>query len=362
MWFESRRRVPDGNQGNSETFPSGIKLLYGPDNANVDIVFIHGVAGHRDATWTARGTTDPWPQTLLPPIIPTARILTFGYDANVGDWKGSQSSIANHAGNLLTALSTYRENDDTNERPIIFVCHGLGGLVCEDALLTSNQRPEQHLNNILHSTRGIIFLGTPHHGSALASWPGALSQSIGLVKMANSKIVGVLKRDSEVLARIQDGFHTMLKARELQELPPIEITCFYEELPSPGVGLVVPQDSAILPGYISIGIHGNHMDMTKFTGYADPGLLAVCGEMRRWMKDLHPGNRYHANQPRAQFALAEYLGSFRQYGDSNQNNNVRGTQKIENGHHCEPKGVNHFGTVALKESPERNAAKFLRLE
>jgi hypothetical protein len=48
----------------------------------------------------------------------------------------------------------------------------------------------------------------------------------------------VLKRDSEVLARIQDGFHTMVKARSLVEPPPIEVTCFYEELPVFGFGLV----------------------------------------------------------------------------------------------------------------------------
>ncbi|KAJ6143763.1 hypothetical protein N7471_003216 [Penicillium samsonianum] len=351
MGFLSRPRVPAESQDDPKTFPSGIKLLYGPDDGNVDIIFIHGLTGDRDATWTARDATDPWPKTLLPPIIPTARVLAFGYDANVADWKGvvSQSRIANHAWNLLTALSTYRENDGTNERPIIFVCHSLGGLVCEDALFTSNQRPERHLRDILHSTRGIIFLGTPHHGAGLARWAEALSRSIGLVKKTNSEIVGVLKRDSEVLARIQDGFHTMVKARSTQSLPPIEITCFYEEMPLPGVGLVVPQDSAILPGYIPIGIHGNHMDMTKFAGSTDPGLLAVCGEMRRWIKDLTTGNKYHTNQPRTHSALDRQPGSANQSGENNrQYNSFGGTQKIADGNYYESKGDQHFGTVSPK--------------
>jgi hypothetical protein len=106
------------------------------------------------------------------------------------------------------------------------------------ALVTSRQRSERHLQNILHSTRGIIFLGTPHHGAGLARWAELLSRSIGLVKQTNSKIVEVLKRDSEVLARIQDSFHTLVMARSGDGLPPIEISCFYEELPLPGVGLV----------------------------------------------------------------------------------------------------------------------------
>jgi hypothetical protein len=47
-----------------------------------------------------------------------------------------------------------------------------------------------------------------------------------------------------VLARIQDGFHTMIKARSVEGLPPIDVTCFYEELPLPGIGLVGQEDSA----------------------------------------------------------------------------------------------------------------------
>ena len=92
-----------------------------PLTFSLSIVFIHGLTGDRDATWTASDATDPWPKTLLPPVISTARVLTFGYDANVADWKGvvSQSRIANHAGNLLTALSTYRENDDTVGSPVL---------------------------------------------------------------------------------------------------------------------------------------------------------------------------------------------------------------------------------------------------
>jgi hypothetical protein len=45
----------------------------------------------------------------------------------------------------------------------------------------------------------------------------------------------------------------------------------------------VPSDSAVLPGYTSIGIHYNHMDMTKFGSEDDEGFIAVTGELRRWL-------------------------------------------------------------------------------
>lgn len=87
-------------------------------------------------------------------------------------------------------------------------------------------------------TRGIIFMGTPHRGSGLAKWAERLTISMGLVKQTNPDILAVLKRDSEVLARIQDSFHTIILAQSQSDHPRIDITCFYEELPMPGVGTV----------------------------------------------------------------------------------------------------------------------------
>jgi tetratricopeptide (TPR) repeat protein len=49
---------------------------------------------------------------------------------------------------------------------------------------------------------------------------------------------------------------------------------------------VVPKHSAILREYASVGIHSNHMDMTKFEGEDDPGSLRVVGELQVWVKDL----------------------------------------------------------------------------
>jgi len=172
--------------------------------------------------------------------VPGARILTFGYDAYVVNWGGlvSQNRIADHALNLLTTLAAYRRDAGVGRRPIIFVCHSLGGLVCQDALVVSRQRPEPHLRDISILTRGILFLGTPHRGSDLARWAEMLAGAVGNVKQTNRRIVEVLKRDSEVLSRVQDGFHTMLLSRSQDGLPPIEVACFYEELPLPGVGTV----------------------------------------------------------------------------------------------------------------------------
>ena len=106
------------------------------------------------------------------------------------------------------------------------------------ALLASRNSAEKHLQKILPCTRGILFLGTPHGGSGLATWAELLAKSVGLVKQANPQILEVLKSDSEVLARIQKEFHSMVRARANNHDSSIAITCFYEQLPLPGIGEV----------------------------------------------------------------------------------------------------------------------------
>jgi hypothetical protein len=58
--------------------------------------------------------------------------------------------------------------------------------------------------------RGIIFLGTPHRGSDMAS----LAKVVAFVaqvtlRNTNDKVIRDLERDSEILNRIRDNFmHT----------------------------------------------------------------------------------------------------------------------------------------------------------
>ena len=119
-----------------------------------------------------------------------------------------------------------------------------------------------------------MFLSTPNHGADLAAWATFGATIAKAVKHANTDIVSVLKRGSEMLARVQDGFHTLLRLRN-KEGSEIKVTCFFEELALP-IGMVklilpvccikrvdhfqvVTKESAILPGYASYGIHANHM-------------------------------------------------------------------------------------------------------
>lgn len=267
-------------------FPDGIKVLHHCPDAAVDICFVHGLTGDRESTWTAPGQNAPWPRGLLPSEIKSARILTFGYDAYVlQSLVASSNRLIDHATNLLTSLTTNRTKSNASSRPLIFIAHSLGGLICKVAILHSRNNAEAHLRDIFHSTIGIIFMGTPHKGSWMANWAKIPVSAISMVKSTNRSIFAALETSSQYLEAIQVGFLDMLREQR-EGGRSLEVTCFFEELPLRGVGQVVAKESAILPGYNSISIHANHSDMAKFCSAEENGFQLLVGELMRWQSRL----------------------------------------------------------------------------
>ena len=172
-------------------------------------------------------------------------------------------------------------------------------------LFTSKNSTETHLAKILDCTRAIAFLGTPHCGSNLVSWASTFNSLASLLKTSNVALLNVLQPESEVLARVQQEFHTMVHARSDAGKPPIRITYFFEDLPARAAGAVVPKHSTILPAYTSIAIHDNHMDMTKFPESESEGYQAVSNELWRWARDI-------GRAPSAQSALSPGTNAYGQ--------------------------------------------------
>ena len=90
------------------------------------------------------------------------------------------------------------------------------------------------------STLGIIFIGTPHQGSSLVSWPIAAARLLDLssIKQTNAGILEELRRDSADLRHLQESFHHLLSSRETESLPQIHVACCFEELPIAGSTMV----------------------------------------------------------------------------------------------------------------------------
>ena len=220
----------------------GIRVLYeGGAEASVDIVFVHGLTGNAYKTWLhkEKGVMVHWPSELLKQDLPDARIMSFGYDADIVNlWNPrSHSPLTGHAENMVGALVRKRERTNTEDRKILFVGHSLGGLVIEHALSHSRKSVEKFLRKIEQFTVGIVFLGVPHYGADLGAWESFGTQLANIVKRPNQDLLGVLKPGSEMLHLVENDFHKILRLRKDEESE-ISITCFYEELDVRPIGQV----------------------------------------------------------------------------------------------------------------------------
>ncbi|KAL5613956.1 hypothetical protein FOVSG1_003019 [Fusarium oxysporum f. sp. vasinfectum] len=290
VWRRPRNSSSTVAESALTEFPDGVKIWHSPTDAEIDICFIHGLSGNRDKTWAAHGQHNPWPAELLPSRLAKARLLTYGYDAYVVKKSVSSTNrLIDHANNLLHDLAAERAPSGIINRPLIFIVHSFGGIVCKTALIISRQSPESHLGQIYKSTRGIAFLGTPHRGSWAADWAKIPAWVLGQVKSTNRNILDVLQINNQYLEFIQTSFLSMI--RELRETGrPLHITCFFEELPLPGFGAIVNKESASLEGYSAFSIHANHSDMVKFGSAEESGFKRLLGELVRWDVMLGTGD------------------------------------------------------------------------
>ncbi|KAJ5882683.1 uncharacterized protein N7473_011117 [Penicillium subrubescens] len=335
---------PPYPRSHTEAITSGIETLCSPLKSNIDVVFLLDPAAEPATTWRAEGTLDPWPKTLLPCLFPTARILAFTYEKYTLDWKKEdlQDFIRNRARNFLSLLSIYREKDSTTERPITFICHGLGGLVCTDALLISSTHLEPAFCNISLSAHGVVFLGTPFTKSGLAAWLQSVSGSAGLDKQGCFHNVDFIGQGTDQMHdQIIADLGRVIEKRDERLLPPIDVTCFFNKGSSLELNSFMGEDSATLPRFPSVGIHANYEDMTKIVDAGDPLFQAICDKLCQWVLDVYPNARHPRNPSSAVNPGACQNGN----GNRQYNHLGPGTQKNVEGHCFETCGDQNFLVV-----------------
>lgn len=138
----------------------GIAIVAQPETGvpcDVDIVCIHGNVGYPEDTSLSEPQGFFWPSWITRDI-PNSRVMTFGWDG------GSSGMIDHFARDLLLTLSRRRKGTSVERRPIMFVAHGLGGLLVRRAMCLA--KPGKHnttrLTEVSNSTIGIVFLGTQY--------------------------------------------------------------------------------------------------------------------------------------------------------------------------------------------------------
>lgn len=217
-----------------------------------------------------------WPQLWLPDALPTARILTFGYNAHFSSKKEQSSfTIGDFAADLLFRM---RYSENTPERlgqvPIVIVAHSMGGLVFKKAFV------QGHLNNefrdIMCMIKAVLFLATPHRGTDLADTLNKFLSSSVFGHNPKEYVTELAKR-SPTIDELNEAFrHHASKLR---------IFSFYETLTTamgPISVMILDKLTAVMgyPNETPTPLAANHHNVCKFTGADDPNYIAVVGALR----------------------------------------------------------------------------------
>lgn len=131
----------------------------------------------------------------------------------------------------------------------------------------------------------------------MANWASTPASALSIFRPTNTSLLDVLETENQFLEAIQDQFLSLLQ-HQIEYGMAIEITCFFEEVPTFKSLAVVPKASAILEGYGHYSIHADHAGMVKFASTEDTGFKRVSGELLRWANSITDPQPQRAKQRR----------------------------------------------------------------
>ncbi|KAK8090906.1 hypothetical protein PG994_000411 [Apiospora phragmitis] len=252
----------------------GLTTLYTPavNVPRADIVFVHGLNGGSQSTWTKGDESNFWPKFWLPSDdgFADVRIHSFGYHSGVS--KQSILQIQDFARNLRSAVHDAPSIIPKQNVPLIFVGHSMGGLVIKMAYVLGHSDPG--FKDTIANVFAMFFLGVPHNGASIAK---ALSRLLSF--HGARPFVNELFPSSSTLSLLNEEFPRLSKQ--------LRLFCFFETRPMLGNSLIVDREAAVLD-YTNerrVYLDANHRDVTRFSSPEDPSFLMIRNAMATLIND-----------------------------------------------------------------------------
>jgi len=246
--------------------------ICGADEAVLDVLFLHGLTGDPMETWMNEAGDEHWPAWLCE-ALPNVAIYALGYPSSIfGKWAKQEMDLHERANNLLEQLAS----NGIGERPIAIIAHSLGGILTKEMLRTSNDCTDDGWQKISEQTKLVMFLATPHKGTALAA-----ALKIAVPRLA-SRHVDLLTNDSGYLRNLNQYF------RDFANKSGVAAISYYEKFRTKSAVLVVPEDSAD-PGVGTnrpIPIDADHISICKPKDRTALVFTSVCRHLHDVLKLL----------------------------------------------------------------------------
>ena len=252
-------------------------------NPTVDLVFVHGTDGHAIKSFASLSINPTrealWPSNELPDVLEKAgiypRILTFGWAAN--DWldpRKDKQRLSEACDSLCRELD--RERSNCKKRPIIFVGHGVGGLLVKQAVIDiiSFAFGQESFENPI---KACFFFAVPHHPDDEHGFASVLAAMDSVVRQNE---VPDFARIQSLFPRNQTIEPLSREFDDVRKQYGIHVHCFCEAKPT-GSMYIVPEKFAMLDqsSESSHRVDANFRDVVQLAK-SEPNLQQVLGVMR----------------------------------------------------------------------------------
>ena len=268
--------------------------IYTPPNGlpAADIVFLHGLSDAFESCWQSFSSSEEttWP-LWLSEVFPGISLWGVDYPTSKFSTLLSKSDLS-----LLTvaaSLSELLRAKKIGKRPVVFVCHSLGGVIAKAILRVCESTTTLSKKAIFENCKGVVFIASPHSGSSLAS-------VLSLIPGVASKQAAELKKAGDILIDLYGWYQNKAPSSGISSC------ALYETMATGGV-IVVDAGSANpgVPQCDPIPIDANHSDICKFKTKDDLGYLAILN----FLEEIFDSARIDATDNSSVDDLEYYISS-----------------------------------------------------
>jgi pimeloyl-ACP methyl ester carboxylesterase len=206
-------------------------------NNDTVIVFVHGIFGGPQSTWSNSGTHNYWPELLTnDDAFSDTDIFVLGYDSPYLSGSLLLDDLIENARLRLDNAEIFKH------KHVVFICHSMGGLIVRGLLSRyEDQRKKVQL---------VYLLSTPTEGSHIANIAKLLSRNPQL------RVLGTIPKDSDSILRSQQSDWRALHNRPLSK-------CAFEERDTYGIRVVDQSSASALCDGPLDPINDDHIGIAK---------------------------------------------------------------------------------------------------
>ncbi|KAJ6118297.1 hypothetical protein N7471_013764 [Penicillium samsonianum] len=288
----------EDNDVNFDCHFFGFTQLYTADDNEpvvADIIAIAGLDGHAYGSWQGRGNLGRmWLRDFLSKDLPQCRTMIYGYNSKLSSH--GVDTILDYGRELMEEIKKIRNTKELQQRPLIFIAHGFGGIILAHCLVRAIQTMEEDhpaITSLHRATYGMILFAIPRKGLVMDDIQQMLA---GDTSHPREHLLQQISTKSDVLIHQLADFKNLIRDRK--------VVSFYETEQTRQLVLdsesgrwkrtgdfltTVGADSALLqlPDHVEdkVPLHADHSMVVKFDTRNTAGYRTALDRLQQFSKD-----------------------------------------------------------------------------